>query len=218
MKKPIKDTNLQELLELCTDESSADHKAAWTEFIYRYKKYIYKVVRNRYLAWGRKSTDITFADIVDDIVNDVFLVLYQDGGHALQLFKARTSEKAFRGYLATIANRLTKRKLKKYLIPRAVYNVVETPEQPVVHKEAQWQFFDYIVGIIRKRAGKNQKHAERDLLIFNLYVLEEFTREMIEAQPLFRNMGHRVVDNVVGRTKQKLDQDDENILREILGS
>ncbi len=217
MTKSFKDISLHELLEICTDESSANHQSAWAEFIHRYKPYIYKVVQNRYLAWGQKSTDITFADIIDDIVNDVFLILFQDGGRALQLFNARNSDKAFRGYLATIANRLTKRKLTKYLIPGAVHDVADTSEQqPGIEKEARWQFFDYIVNRIRKKSGKNQKHTERDILIFNLYLLEEFTREMIEAQPLFRNIGHRVVDNVLMRNKRKLDRDDENILREIL--
>ena len=206
---------LHQLLELCTNHSSPQFEKACLHFINRYKSYIYKVVYKRCNIWYQNQQPAELSEIVNDIVNDTFLLLFKRNARALDQFKATSSESAFRGYLATISDRMAQRLLQKRIIHTPLESRHETKER-AVSQDSKWQIFDYIVAILRLRAGKQERHVERNILLFNLYTLEDYTRDMLQVPPIFENMGHRVVDNVIGRLREKLDREDKNNLRELL--
>ena len=216
MAKSVRHIILEELLNICENPSSPDFQSGWFELVRRFQKFIAVVAMNRYKSWDKNWDDVDQSDIVQDIINKVFLKLFQRDCHAIKIFQARHSEKAFCAYLATITNRLTTRNLKIYFKPETLHNALEMADKPQDAKKLTWQFFDYIVKKLRKKAGKKKVFIERDILLFNLYTLEDLTCEMILSLPLFRNLGHRVVDNAVFRNRLKLDKRDENILRELL--
>jgi len=216
MTRPFKDITLEELLDICDNPSSPDFQAGWFEMVRRFQHFVAVVAMNRYKSWDKNWNDVDHSDVVNDIVNIVFLKLFQKDCHALKIFRARHSEKAFCAYLATITNRLTTRKLKIYLKPEILHNALEMADMPQDDKKLAWQCFDYIVKTLRKKAGKKKVFIERDILLFNLYTIEDLTCEMIAAQPLFRTVGHRVIDNAVFRNRKKFDENDENNLRELL--
>ncbi|MCB0306534.1 MAG: hypothetical protein KDI38_22420, partial [Calditrichaeota bacterium] len=79
------------------------------------------------------------------------------------------------------------------------------------------ELYEHIVEVVRREKGGRRGNAERDLHIFLLYTLADFDQEMITALPVFcgegREIGHRVVDNVVNRIRvilrEKWESDDE---------
>lgn len=209
------DFSLNDILEACTNPSSPSYNLAWSKFVARYKNYIYKVIYNRCKLWHFEHIPHDLSEFVNDIANDVFLLLARNNGRALKQYKARHSETAFRGYLATISDRVTRRTLQRRRVFVSYDDALQTNE-PGTSQETKWQAFDYLVAILRQKAGKQERHRERNILLYNLYTLEDYTNEMLQKAPIFRGIGHRVVDNVVSRAREKLDQDDKNYLRELL--
>lgn len=216
MAKVFKDISLEELLNICENPSSPDFQAGWFELLRRFQRFVAAIAMQHYQAWDKNRNAIDQSEVVQDIVNTVFLKLFRRDCHALKTFQARHSQRAFCAYLATITTRLTTRKLKIYINPEILHNAFEMVDKPQNDKKTTWQFFDFIVKRLRKRAGKKKVFIERDILLFNLYTLADFTTDMILAQPLFRDLGPRVVDNAVFRNRIKLDENDEIILRELL--
>jgi hypothetical protein len=211
----VKKFQLKEFLEICTNCSSKSLDHASRLFINNYKNYIYKIVYKRCSSWYQEQLPPEFSEIVNDIVNDVFFLLFKNDAKALRQFKAKHSEKAFRVYLATISDRMAKRTLQKKSCHAALNELPEIKDEGF-SQNTRWQIYDYIVAILRLRAGKQERFIERNILLFNMYTMEDFTKDMLQAAPVFHNLGYRVVDNVVGRSREKLTKDDENNLREIL--
>lgn len=211
----MEDFSLEDLIKACTDPSSPLFDRAWHTFIKKYKNYIYKVIYNRFKTWHQNHLPYDLSERVNDIANDVFLLLSRNNGRALAQFNATHSEKAFRGYLATISDRMARRALQKSNLFTSLDESRQLKDQSM-SQESKWQIFDYLVATFRAKAGKQERHPERNILLFNLYTLDDYTKEMIAQAPVFHGMGHRVVDNVVGRLRDKLDEDDEINLRELL--
>lgn len=211
----MKKFQLKEFLEICTNCSSESLNRASRLFINNYKNYIYKIVHKRCTLWYQDQPPPELFEIVNDIVNDVFFLLFKNDAKALTQFNAKHSEKAFRVYLATISDRMAKRTLQKKSCHASLNEVFEIKDEGF-SQNTRWQIYDYIVAILRLRAGKQERFVERNILLFNMYTLEDFTKDMLQVAPVFRKLGYRVVDNVVGRSREKLTKDDENNLREIL--
>jgi hypothetical protein len=216
MRTELHEFQLADVLKSCTDRSSPAFERACFLFINKYKNYIYKIVCKRCCLWYQDWPPAEMSEIINDIVNDVFYLLFKRNARALAQFKATDSEVAFRGYLATISDRMTLRKLQKKVIHASLHDIYVTKQQTIT-PEARWQIFDYIVHVLRLRAGKNGRHIERNILLFNMYTLEDYTRDMLRLPPIFRNLGHRVVDNVICRAREKLTKEDEYYVRELLG-
>lgn len=206
---------LTEILQDCADPSSPRFEQSRRMVVKKYKSYIYKIVYKRCTSWYDHPLPVDLTEMVDDIVNDIFLLLFQKNARALVLFRARHSEMAFRSYLATISDRIAQRNLHKQFLSLSIDELKEKKEY-AISQDTRWQIFDYLVTIFRLRAGKQERHVERNILIFTLYTIEEFTKEMMNCTPIFRNIGHRVVDNVVSRMREKLNEEDKNNLRELL--
>ncbi|MBN1482556.1 hypothetical protein EH223_10965 [candidate division KSB1 bacterium] len=206
---------LAEILANCTDPSSPHFENACLTLVNKYKNYIYKIVYKRCTLWYDDQLPIEISELVNDIVNDIFLLLFKKNARALDLFRARHSEAAFRGYLATISDRIAQRTLQKNIVTMSLDWVLAQKKQ-AISQDTQWQIFDYLVAIFRLRAGKQERHVERNILIYTLYTMEDYTKEMLTLSPIFRTIGPRVVDNVISRMREKLKKEDKNNMREIL--
>jgi len=211
----VDEFGLKNILRDCTKRSSPAYEKAWHLFIDKYKNYIYKIVYNRCCLWNLNYAANDLSDVVNDIAHDVFELLVRSDGRALAQFKATHSETAFRGYLATISDRVAKRTLQRTRVYTSFDDTLQLKDESL-QQDARWQVFDYLVSILRHRAGKQERHLERNILLFTLYTMEDYTKEMLQKAPLFRDIGHRVVDNVVGRYREKLTREDKNNLRELL--
>lgn len=69
--------------------------------------------------------------------------------------------------------------------------------------DCQWEMYDHTVRQLRQSNGK-KRNLERDINIFHLYTMADFSEDMILSIPCFKDMGHRVVDNVVNRIRKIL--------------
>ncbi|MBN1406317.1 MAG: hypothetical protein JW956_00930 [Calditrichaceae bacterium] len=69
--------------------------------------------------------------------------------------------------------------------------------------DCRWEIYDYTVIKLRESNGK-KRNLERDINIFQLYTWADFSESMISFIPCYKDMGHRVVDNVVNRIRARL--------------
>ena len=193
--------NLQQLLDCCSDRSSPWHELGWNEFIKRYKMFIYKRVIQRCSAWNIPRLGRSLADTVDDIVGMVFFELCKNEFQALQNFRARDDERMFRAWLATICKRMCNRYVRRPLLRAMVDDDIENLEDfyEKLESEMRWELHEFLVTELRA-IGK----TERDITIFQLYVLAGFSSPMIKTHPCLRALGDRVVDNVVNRIREDL--------------
>ena len=157
MTNSVKNFPIETLLDTCAEKTSPQFQTAWTELIQRYKNYVAVIANKKYHIWNNNHSRIDLSEITNDIINNVFMVLYLDDCSALKLFKARTSERAFCGYLATITNRLAIRSLKKYLKDGTVYSTTDIQDHAANEDKSWWQFFDYVVNKIRKKSRQKPK-------------------------------------------------------------
>ena len=204
----LSEFQLDRILEICTNRSSPHFERACMLLINRYKNYIYKIVYKRCSLWYDNPLPAEISEIIDDIVNDVFFLIFKRNARALEQFKATESETAFRGYLATISDRMAQRILQKKIIHASLETAHETKEH-AISQNGRWQIYDHLIRVLRLRAGKQERHIERNILLFTLYTMEDYTRDMLKAPPIFSSLGHRVVDNVIGRSREKLTREDE---------
>ena len=211
----MKKFHLKDFLKICTKPGSPEFESACMCFISQYKAYIYAIVYKRGVLWYQNQQPAEMSETVNDIVHDIYFLLFKNNARALKNFNASHSELAFRGYLATISDRLTRRILRKKVIHSSIEGRVETKEYSI-DQDKCWQIFDYVVTTLRQKTGRQGKHVEQNILLFNLYTTGDMTREMIQATPIFKKIGHRVVDNVVLRSRAKIDSADENNLREMI--
>lgn len=196
--------SLKELLKQCTDRSSPQWGKAWRQFIKRYTGYIYKVAYKRCLAWGIKRTGFPLSETVNEIVDYLLEELCRKDFYVLRNFKAYDNETVFKGYLATVTDRIAKRYLRKCIYEKMSLTMSLQLLDKELTQDTQWQLFDHLVSSLRKTAGKQARNVERNILIFTLLHFEDFTTKMLRHQPLFKGLGHRVVHNVINRSKAKL--------------
>src|SRR5437016_13357557 len=71
---------------------------AWLEFNRRYKPVIVGTVHNRARRWSDRSQDIC-----QDLVQEVYLKLVEDGCRVLQLMVDTTPEEKYHAYLKVVA-------------------------------------------------------------------------------------------------------------------
>lgn len=193
---------LASIIEACTNEHPAIREKGWKTLVNRYKSYLYSVVFH-YRARCRRSKDAEWEQkFADDVVCEVFCLLCQDGGKLLRAFQAVDNERSFRGYLATItvraAQRLSARENKVH------------PEEYLESSESisnfprQRELYEQLVAWLRSHVSRKEKDAESRILMFTMYLLGDFSTQMLARHPVFKHLGHRVLDNTMNRLKAKL--------------
>jgi len=200
-------TPFRELLDRCSDPGSEYWQPAWKEFLRRYKNYMYNVILRRSLKFYHSRIRKQLSDVVNDIFSEATLNLCKNDCRALRQFRARDNEKVFLSFLAVVCNITASSYLKKMVLvpvldenPELIQNVFQSME-----RDMRWHIFEDCVTILRG-AGRRAPNTERDIAIFNLYVMAGFTTEMILNIPSFSDLGHRVVDNVVHRARNCLKE------------
>jgi hypothetical protein len=207
--------SLKQILDACTCDDSGQLELGWRELLSRYKLFIYKVIVHRVAHQAHSVIHRLDKETVNDIISEVITKLCEDNYKLLRRFKSFDCERSFRGYLAIITTRTT----EKYLSYNLADSIddVEEKNRPVADEpehQVRLQFLEPVVNILRTRAAKKEKNVEYKILMFNLYILGDFSAKMLLCQPLFKGMGHRVLDNVINRTRGKFLQKDAVHLRE----
>jgi hypothetical protein len=207
--------SLKQLLDACTSNDPGQLEQGWRELLSRYKIFIYKVIVHRATHQAHGNIHRIDEETVNDIFSEVIVALCEDDYKLLRRYKSVDCERSFRGYLATITARITGKHRSDNLTER-IDDLEEQSRQVADESEHQvrLQFFEPVVNILRARTAKKEKNVEYKILMFNLYVLGDFSAKMLLWQPLFKGMGPRVLDNVINRTRGKFLQKDAVYLRE----
>lgn len=191
--------SLEQFLQACAGEEPHQLEQGWTAFFRQYKLYLYKVIHN---TAARRSIHLS-QDAVNEILFAVIAALCERGYRLLKQFRAVDNELSFRAFLATIAARTTERHLSESKTT-SLDELAQEPEMADSSPQASIQLFEQVVRFFRDTASPKEKNIEFKILMFNVYVLGDFSAEMLSCHPLFKNMGARVLDNVINRMRAKL--------------
>jgi DNA-directed RNA polymerase specialized sigma24 family protein len=193
---------LSDIIRQCTAPDSSERESGWRNFMGRYKMTIYRSVMRRCLNWQVSRLHRQLSDTVNDIVSEVFIILY----HSLGDYRETDNEKKFLLWLKTICNRTASRHLTRQYISKMAepdWNDIDNLLQNI-DPDARWELYDHIVNLLSSQSGSHKRFIERDIHIFQLYVWLDCSTEMILAHPCLSALGHRVVDNVVNRLREVL--------------
>jgi len=192
-------SSLKELLDCCTRESSPQYQNGWREFSARYKMIIYQNVTRRCLGWRVSRLHRQRSDTVNDIVTEVFMILLS----SLSSYREVEDERKFRLWLATVCNRAAGRFLQREFTSALAEADIEEFQNYIhgVQFDTRWELFENVVAKLRRKTGTKKRNLERDINIFLLYTWGDLSEPMILSHPCFKDMGHRVVDNVVNRMR-----------------
>jgi hypothetical protein len=209
MNEPDDSTSLWWLLSTITDRDSADWDRGWNIFFAKYKPLIYSVVLKRVRAWNIYRVSLDVAEFVNDVAGHVFLQLVANGSRDLKNFKKSNDEGRFICWLKTFASRTSNR----YIKSRHILDLHDCRDIPefISHAKSvgqiqRWELYDRIVWMLRNLEKKRGKCTERDINIFMLNSWGDFSQDMIVALPGYRDLGHRVIDNVIGRFRNVLQK------------
>jgi hypothetical protein len=202
----LRDQSLRDLLDSCCDEPGARWESGWSEFIRRYKRFIYHAVARTCSSWSASRLRMQLPDAIDDVVSDVLVLLCRDRGRALRNFRSCDDERVFLAWLATVCRRKSSRHMLRYFSSKMVE--AEAGEIPALVSslggDRRAELYEHFVEFFRSRPAGNKIHLERDIFIFQMRVWADFSMEMIRGVPCLGGIGHRVVDNTVHRMRSAL--------------
>lgn len=198
------DPTLKYILKNISKTKSANYEQCWRDFTKRYKNFIYNVVTRRVLTWNVPRLRNQLSDVVNDIVAEVFIILIK----SISTYRELENEKKFLFWLSTVCNRAASHFLKKQFISTMTDQEIEDVQEyyKVLQTEARWELYESVVKDLRESSSKSKRNIERDITLFNLYTISDFSPQMIESTPCFDSIGHRVVDNVVNRARESLKE------------
>lgn len=204
--------NFQQFLDNCSNPGSANYEHAWRQFIERYKLFIYNQAAKHCRKWNVPRLNTQYSETVNDIFSEVILTLCENDCRALKNFRARDNEKMFLSWLATICSRATGRFIQRHfsmvLADAEIDNFIDYIID--LDFDTRWELFETIVEILRDTSSSKRRHLERDINIFLLYVWADFSAPMIKTHPCLQEIGPRVVDVVVNRFRQQLNENKSN--------
>lgn len=208
---------LQEILRYCPDRSSPYREYAWRQFNQRYGKFIHASVRKSCRAWHAHRLHMQLAEVVADIVGQVFYELCKEEGKALRGFKGGDNEQIFLGWLATICHRVSHRYLiGRWLQGRNMEDHENAAAAPLRFEELDrdlvWEIYEQVVSTLRNSGKRQTEIRERNIHIFVLFIFGGFSQEMIRALRCFQGLGARVVEVEVNRIREEL-RNNEDFLR-----
>ena len=198
------DFDLKEILKHISNPNSPNYELSWRNFLRKYKNFIYHVVTKRVINWNVPRLKMQLSDVVNDIVSEIIITLYKN----ISSYRETEDEKKFLFWLTTICNRTASHFLKKQFVTSFIENEIQDIQEyyKVLQTDVRWELYESIVRDLRESSGKNKRNLERDIALFNLYTISDFSPQMIAITPCFDSIGHRVVDNVVNRTREVLNK------------
>ena len=196
--------SLKDLTKICSDPKSPYREEAWREFLKIYKIFIYQNVTRYCCNWRIPRLRRQLSDVVNDIVSEIYIILCS----TMSSYREVTDEKKFRFWLATICSRTVSR-----YIQREFSHVMANPDIEEfqdflfeLHRDNRWELYEAIVERLRNSKTGKKRNVERDINIFLLYVWADLNNDMILSHPCYRQLGHRVLDNVVNRMRSLLKE------------
>jgi len=197
---------LAELLECCSESSLACWECGWREFLRRYGRFIYSKVAQRCTSWRNPRVQRQLSDLVNEIVDAVLANLYKNDCQALRNFTARDNERMFLAWLATICVRTTNRRLRALIRDQLIDDDLPEVADSLSGADAhvRWELYEMVVAELRNYPKRKTDNLERNIHLFQLYVLGEFSEMMIRNHPFIYDLGARTVSNVVTRFREYL--------------
>ncbi len=175
-----------ELATLCCD---AGNLAAWNEFVRRFQKPIALAVRRKARKWGSVSPEV-----VDDLVQDIFLRLCADDCKVLRKFIPKGDDSII-GYLIVVARNVAHDHFRATMAQRAGGDAhhLETedgdldfiPAFPTPTDSADWRIRMGEIDSALKSLMP-EPVTERDYSIFWMYFQQGFTAREIGGVEGFR--------------------------------
>lgn len=168
------------LVELCLQ--SMQHEA-WAEFLGRFQPQIARVAAKT--LRGRSMTPNR--DLVDDLVQSVFVKLFDKDCRAMRFFQWQ-HENSFRGFLQVVTSRVVQDYLRA-LRPRGKEEALEdvSPEKLVTDRSVKDELktqIDEIIACLQRLLGA-ERDCKRDTSIFLLYFWHGCSaREISQLYPL----------------------------------
>ena len=138
--------------------------------------------------------------------DEVVILLCNHGCKALRDFRERENEIKFRAWLRVVCNRKADAYIRKNYVPMLIESEAGEVQNFLMGFEIddRWQLYEEHVAFLRMNKKNKKQNIERDINIFKLYVWACFTDSMIKSTPCLKEIGPRVVDLVVNRTRQFL--------------
>lgn len=198
--------SFRRMLDACSDPGSPHYHEAWREFMRRYKHQIYSLVQMQVRRWNSPRLGLQRNETIHDVVSDVFRRLYQHNCRALRNYRERDDENKFKAWLATTARRAAighlSRNYGRGLIEEEIQNLngLFAP----LCAEVRSEIYEYVVQELRDAPKNHTQTLERNINIFTLYVMAEFSKPMIFAHPCLAGTGDRVIDNLINRMRKSL--------------
>ena len=206
--------SFRQMLDACSDPGSSHYHEAWREFMNRYKSLIYGQVQMQVHRWNIPRLGLQRNETVDDIVSDVCRRLYQHNCRALRNYRERDNENKFKSWLATTARRAAighlSRNYRRCLIEEEIENLAGTFAP--LRAEVRSEIYEYVVQELRDAPKNNTRTLERNINIFTLYIMAEFSKPMIFAHPCLGGTGDRVIDNLINRMRKSLREGKTEII------
>jgi hypothetical protein len=209
---------LPELLDACGNcQSPARWESGWREFLRRYQPFLLNCIARNCSAWNMPRLKRQHPEVVCDIISDVIYILCKDQCESIRGFTAREQEPVFRAWLSTVSRRATGRYIQKNFSERVADGDFDDMKSYLLHLpfDERWELRESVVAALRSAAGDRPRNAERDILLFQLYVLADFPLATIQKLPCFLRIGHRVVDNVTHRLRSRLRESRQSEILEI---
>jgi RNA polymerase sigma-70 factor, ECF subfamily len=164
---------IEQLVEECAKRPTPE---AWEEFIRRFHRLIAATVMRTLHLYG--SSD---PDLIEDLVQDVYLKLCADDRAVLKRFKP-LHENAFLGYLKTMTANLVLDYIRKHFPEHDKTEPLDDGHPQADQESLEREiFFNKIDAILRKRGNGPQEQKER--AIFWLYFRQGVTAKEIASIP-----------------------------------
>jgi len=150
-------------------------------------------------------------EVVEDLVQEAYKLLYKNKFKNLVSFEHRDDETTFRSWLAKIAARRASYLIQKYF---ARMNSDADVEKLIQHlgtisPEATWELFESIVDVCKTQSSRD--NLDRDLVIYLLWVFEDFKEEWILEHPFVASFGTDVARNAKFRLRTVLRKHADSI-------
>jgi RNA polymerase sigma factor (sigma-70 family) len=215
----IKKLGNTSLVRLCADEPS--NRDAWLEFHSRFNQRISLVILRECKKRGLMSKSPESGELVQDLIQDVYLKLVEKDCKALKQFKG-TSNNAIYLYLGTICRHVVINHILRATAQKRpqIQTSIDTP-LPGTHSDSAFTLKDVLELPVDNADQEDQiehlkkkidmildstvkgRNSERDKIIFKLYIYEEMTPEEISVYFTF-NISSKSVSNIISMLKSDI--------------
>jgi len=181
----LKSLSSAQLFRLCATHFSDD--AYWQEFLIRYNQTFVRGVYHAYRRFGRKMPPSR--EVVDDILQDVYIEVLKDQCASLQRFRGHTELEA-QAYLTRLATNITfnylrrTAALKRQALTDQLNEIFQAEEEVTRTIAPLGDYTDSladreVIDLLRRNLTGD--HIRRDILLYLLHVREGMTMVELAA-------------------------------------